>query len=94
MSKVTDDLKALANGVNFALASMNDGRRLDFMLIVATPKGDDSDEVVLNTVPGIMNPYQIAQIGQHLIDMARAQITSAQEPSLDPDSDTDVRGHA
>ena len=84
--KPIKDLEALANGVNYALATLNGGREIEFMLIVAMPAGQE--HVTLRTITQ-MSAAQIRKVGQHLIDMANAQ-----EPSLDPLDNTDVRGHA
>jgi hypothetical protein len=86
---VHDDLKSLANGINFAIASLNKGKALDFLLILVKP-GESGDHVTLNTITGITDPGKIRQIGEHLIDMADAH----GQPALDPDEDGDVQGHA
>jgi hypothetical protein len=81
---IGDDLKRLASGINHVIASLNGGKELEFMLILVRPHGD---EVTLNTITGITDPYEIRTIGQHLIDMAAARGASL-------DSDNDVQGHA
>ena len=89
--KVHEDLKALANGIQHVMASRFEGPVPEFMLImVQYQESDQGDQVTLNTITGIQEPNKIATIGQHLIDMAKAQ----SEPSLDPNNDTDVKGHA
>lgn len=86
--KVHEDLKALANGINHVLASRFGDLTPEFMLIIV--QYQEGDTVMLNTITGIQDPNKIHTIGQHLIDMAKAQT----EPSLDPNNDTDVKGHA
>ena len=86
--KIHEDLKALANGINHVMVSRFGEVTPEFVLIMVQ-YGED-DQVTLSTITGIQDPVKIATIGQHLIDMARAQ----SEPSLDPNSDTDVKGHA
>jgi len=86
--KVHEDLKALANGIQHVMASRFEGPVPEFILIIVQHNEDDT--VTLNTITGIQDPGKIATIGQHLIDMAKAQT----EPSLDPNNDTDVKGHA
>lgn len=87
--KVHEDLKALANGINFTIATMNQGVPLDFMLILVRPI--DHDHVTLNTITGITDPEKIRQIGQHLVDMANAH---GNPSGLDADNDADIQGHA
>jgi hypothetical protein len=82
------DMRALASGISLALAAMNDGKALEFMLVVVRPAGPD--EVTLNTITMITDPAKVRDIGQHLIDMSQAQIAAA----LDPDGDDEVQGHA
>ena len=86
--KVHEDLKALANGIQHVMVSRFGALPPEFMLIMV--QYHEGDTVTLNTITGIQDPKKIATIGQHLIDMAKAQ----SESSLDPDNDTDVRGHA
>ena len=86
--KVHEDLKALANGISHVLTSRFGDLTPEFMLIMV--QYQEGDQVTLNTITGIQDPNKIAIIGQHLIDMAKAQT----EPSLDPNNDSDVRGHA
>ena len=89
--KVHEDLKALANGINHVLTSRFGDLTPEFVLIIVQyQEGEQGDQVTLNTITGIQDPNKIATIGQHLIDMAKAQT----EPSLDPNNDSDVRGHA
>jgi hypothetical protein len=86
---IHDDLKSLANGINFAIASLNKGQPLEFLLILVRP--DESGEhVTLNTITGITDPGKIRQIGEHLVDMANAH----GQQELNPDDDSDIRGHA
>lgn len=85
-SKLHNDMRSLAGGINHAITTLNAGQPLDFMLVVVIPAGDD--EVTLNTITGIQDPYHIARIGQHLIDMAKAQIAAAKEPPIDPGATT------
>jgi hypothetical protein len=89
---VTDDIhenmRALAAGVKVTLAAMHGGKVLDFMLIVAVPTGDD--QVVMNTITEIQDPFKVRMIGEHLIAMSSAQA----EQVLHPDDDNEVKGHA
>jgi hypothetical protein len=84
-----DDLRMLASGIHNAIAGMNNGNVLQFMLVVIVPKGDG--EVTINTITAITDPQQVAQIGQHLIDMSRAQL---EEYGRLVDDDSTVEGHA
>lgn len=84
--KPLKDLEALANGVNYALATLNGGRAIEFMLVIAQPSGQG--EITYRSITQ-MSAAQTRRVGQHLIDMA-----DAQEPELDPYEDTDVQGHA
>lgn len=88
--KVQTDLRHLAGGVAHALKGMY-GVDYEFVLIVVMPAGDEPDTVRLNTITAIQDSEKIAQIGQHLIDMAGAQ---RRQQELDPDNDGDVQGHA
>jgi hypothetical protein len=67
---------------------MNNGNVLQFMLVVIAPKGDG--EVTINTITAITDPQQVAQIGQHLIDMSQAQAAAAGRL----DDDSTVEGNA
>jgi hypothetical protein len=87
--KVQTDLRHLAGGVAHALKGMY-GTDYEFVLIVVMPAADEPNTVRLNTVTGITDPDKMFQIGQHLIDMAKAQ----RGQQLDPDNDGDVQGHA
>jgi hypothetical protein len=80
-------MRALASGIAHALTSLNGGKQLEFVLVVVTPDG--AGEVTLNTITGITDPREIAQIGRHLIDMAVAQSGDA-----DLDEGSEVSGHA
>jgi hypothetical protein len=89
---VHDDLKNLATGINFAIASLNKGKALDFLLILVRP-GESGDYVTLNTITGITEPRQIRQIGEHLVDMANAHGPEQPDPE-DGDINVDVKGNA
>ena len=83
-----DDLRMLASGIHHAIAGINNGKELQFMLVVIVPKGDG--EVTINTITAITDPQQVAQIGQHLIDMSQAQAAAAGRL----DDDSTVEGNA
>jgi len=85
---VHDDLRALANGINHVLATRFPGTIPEFMLILV--EYGENDTVTLNTITGIIDPHKVRTIGEHLIELAKAQ----QGQALDPDSDSDVKGHA
>jgi len=82
-------LEHLANGINFALRALNGGKEMEFLLVLVKPSGDDT--VTLNSITAITDPAKIASIGQHLVDMATAQINAQ---GLDPHNDDEVQGHA
>jgi hypothetical protein len=85
------DLENLANGIDYALRALNKGVSLEFMLILVKPAGDG--QVTLNTITGITEAEKIAVIGQHLVDMARAQQDQA-DIRLDEVNDDEIQGHA
>lgn len=86
--RVHDDLKALANGINHVLTARFQGLVPEFMLILVEYNEDDT--VTLNTITGITDPHKVRTIGEHLLDLAKAQ----QGPALNPEDDSDVKGHA
>jgi hypothetical protein len=85
-------LEHLANGIDFALRGMYGGRSLEFLLVLVQPTSDDG-HVTLNSITAITDPDKIASIGQHLVDMARAQQDHS-DKALDEYDDKDVQGHA
>lgn len=91
MRETPTELEALANGIDYALRALNKGVSLEFMLILVKPSGDG--HVTLNTITGITDCEKIASIGQHLLDMARAQQDHS-DKVLDEFDDKDVQGHA
>jgi hypothetical protein len=91
MRQEPSELEALANGVDFALRAMNKGVSLEFMLILVRPV--DGNHVTINTITAITEPEKIANIGQHLVDMARAQ-QDRDDIRLDEHNDDEIKGHA
>jgi hypothetical protein len=92
MTKQTPtELETLANGIDYALRALNKGTSMEFMLILVKPAGDG--HVTLNTITGITATEKIAIIGQHLLDMARAQQDQT-DIRLDEVNDDEIQGHA
>jgi hypothetical protein len=90
MEQAPTEMETLANGIDFALRALNKGTPLEFALVLVKPAGDG--HVTLNTITGITDCEKIATIGQHLIDMARAQMAEA--GGLDEFNDDEIQGHA
>lgn len=77
----------LASGVSHALLGIY-GKEIEFVLIVMVPDKDDG-YVQCSTITGIKDPHKMRIIAEHLKTMANAQTSG-----LDPEDDSDVRGHA
>jgi hypothetical protein len=86
--QIQGDLRTLAGGIDHAIKGMYGDKTFEFMLILCVPA--EEGFVTFNTISGITDPRSIAQVGQHLIDMAKSQGVQ----DLDPDLDDDVKGHA
>lgn len=80
-------IRRLAGGIGLGINDMT-GQNLDFLLIVAQPM--HPGEVMLRTIGTIDDAVNIARIGQHLIDMARAK----QEEAASDLINLETRGHA
>jgi hypothetical protein len=91
VKQAPSELETLANGIDYALRALNKGQSLEFMLVLVKPVEDG--HVTLNTITGITDADKIATIGQHLLDMARAQQDQA-DIKLDEVNDDEIQGHA
>lgn len=66
--RLNDEISSLAAGISCAIAAMNNGKPLEFLLIVAVP--DSDGDVNLSTVTAIKEGWKLRRLADHLHDVA------------------------
>jgi hypothetical protein len=82
------ELASLANGIDFALRGLYPDKSFEFLLVLAAPASNDL--TTFSTITGITDTDKLYSIGQHLMDMAKAQ----RSEGLDEFEDDEIQGHA